>query len=138
MLGKREPGLTESLARRSAAILATTKRERKNWKKKFKHLYDLRSNLVHGRNFKKDTHRQQLFETRTMAIRVTIWFVHYLGEIAARINDGTWTSEVLQREDFLTLFDRSEADRVCLGVLVNNPPEGISGRSRLVSITSEA
>lgn len=124
MLGERGPGLTESLARRTAAILGTTKRERENWKKEFKHLYDLRSNLLHGRKFKQNTHRQRLFEARMMAVRVTIWFVHYLGEIAARINEGTLKSEVPKREDFLTLLDRSEADWVRLRTLLNNLPNG--------------
>lgn len=126
MLGERGPGLTESLARRSAAILGTTKRERENWKKEFKRLYDLRSNLLHGRKFKQNTHRQRLFEARMMAMRVTIWFVHYLGEIAARINEGTLKSEVPKREGFLTLLDRSKADRSRLKALLNNLPTGFS------------
>lgn len=124
MLGERGPGLTESRARRRAAILGTTKRERENCKKDFKHLYDLRSKWLHGRKFKQNTHRQRLFEARMVAVRVTIWFVHYLGEIAARINEGRWRSDVPKREDLLTVLDRSEADRVRLSVLLNNLPKG--------------
>ena len=129
LLGERRPGLTASLANKSAAILGTTEKERKKWKKKFagNHddgLYDLRSNLVHGRKFKKDTHRKQLFEARMMAMRVTIWFVHYLGDIAARINEGSWGNKVPTREDFLILLDRSEADRDRLSALLSNLPNG--------------
>ena len=87
-------------------------------------LYDLRSALVHGRQFEKDIHRKQLFEARMMAMRVTIWFVHYLGDIAARINEGTWKSKVPTREDFLILLDRSEADRDRLSALLSNLPNG--------------
>ena len=87
-------------------------------------LYDLRSALVHGRKFKKDVHRKQLIEARMLAMRVTIWFVHYLGEIAARINEGTWKREVPKREDFLTLLDRNEADRIRLKAILNNLPNG--------------
>ena len=124
LLGERGPSLTASLAKRSAAILGATEKERKEWKKKFDELYDLRSALVHGRQFEKDIHRKQLFEVRMMVLQITIWFVHYLGEIAARINEGSWQSEVPKREDFFTLLDRSEADRVRLSELLSNLPTG--------------
>ena len=127
LLGERGPGVTASIARRSAAILGATEKERKEWKKKFagnNGLYDLRSALVHGRQFKEDVHRKQLFEARMMAMRVTIWFVHYLGDIAARINEGTWRSKVPTREDFRILLDRSEADRDRLSALLSNLPTG--------------
>ena len=123
-LGKRGPGVTASLAKRIAAILGTTKKERKRLKKQFEDLYDLRCALVHGRQFEQDTHRKQLFEARMMAMRVTIWFVHYLGDIAARINEGTWRSKVPTREDFRILLDRSEADRDRLSALLSNLPTG--------------
>lgn len=124
LLGKRGPGLTASLARRSAAILGGTENERKVWKKKFNDLYDLRSALVHGRQLKEDIHRKQLFEARMMVLRVTIRFVHYLGETAAKINEGSWKSKAPTREDFLTLLDRSEADRDRLSALLSNLPTG--------------
>ena len=127
LLGERGPGVTASIARRSAAILGATEKERKEWKKKFagnNGLYDLRSALVHGRQFEKDVHRKQLFEARMMALRVMIWFVHYLGDIAARINEGTWKSKVPMREDFLILLGRSEADRDRLSALLSNLPTG--------------
>ena len=127
LLGERGPGVTASIARRSAAILGATEKERKGWKKKFagnNGLYDLRSALVHGRKFKKDVHRKQLCEARMMAMRVTIWFVHYLGDIAARINEGSWKSEVPKREDFLILLDLSNADQDRLSALLGNLPTG--------------
>ncbi len=124
LLGERGPGLTASLARRSATILGGTENARKEWKNKFNDLYDLRSALVHGRQFKKDVHRKQLFEARVMAMRVTIWFVHYFGEIAVRINEGLWKSKAPTREDFLALLDRSKADRTRLKALLNNLPTG--------------
>ncbi len=124
LLSERGPGVTKSLARRSAAILGATEQEKTEWKKKFDELYDLRSALVHGRKFKKDVHRKQLFEARMMVMRVMIWFVHYLGEIAARINEGVWPSEVPKREDFLVLLDLSHADRDRLSVLLSNLPTG--------------
>ena len=127
LLGERGPGLTASLARRSAAILGRTENERKEWKKKFNDLYDLRSALVHGRQLKEDIYRKQLFEVRMMVLRVTICFVHYLGEIAAGINEGSWQSEIPKREDFLTLLDRSDADRDRLSALLSNLPTGFPG-----------
>ena len=59
-----------------------------------------------------------------MARRVTIWFVHYLGEIAARLNQGSWQGDVPKREDFLSLLDLSNADRVRLSALLSNIPAG--------------
>ena len=132
LLGERGPGLTASLARRSAAILGTTEKERKKWKKKFADnndngIYDLRSALVHGSKFKKETRRKQLFEARMMVLRVMIWFVHYLSEMAARIKEESWQGDVPKREDFLILLDRNEADRIRLKAILNNLPNGFPG-----------
>ena len=132
LLGERGPGLTASLARRSAAILGTTEKERKKWKKKFADnndngIYDLRSALVHGSKFKKETRRKQLFEARMMVLRIMIWFVHYLSEMAARIKEESWQGDVPKREDFLILLDRNEADRIRLKAILNNLPNGFPG-----------
>ncbi|MXZ55178.1 MAG: hypothetical protein F4Z14_03305 [Gammaproteobacteria bacterium] len=124
LLGEPGPGVTASLARRSAAILSTTEKERNECRKEFRELYDLRSALVHGHQFKEDVHRERLFEARMMVLRVTIWFVHYLGKIAARINEGSWKNKVPTQKDFLTLLDRSEADRERLSALLSNLPYG--------------
>ena len=124
LLGKRGPGVTASLAKRIAAILGTTKKERKRLKKQFEDLYDLRCALVHGRQFEKDVHRKQLFEARMMALRVTIWFVHYLGEMAARIKEESWQGEVPDREDLLILLDRrsGNADQKRLQAILGDLP----------------
>ena len=45
LLGERGRGIRKSIAKRSAAILGTTKTERKGWKKQFEDLYDLRCAL---------------------------------------------------------------------------------------------
>ena len=124
LLSERGPGVTASLARRSAAILGKTKAERKERRKQFKDLYNLRSDLVHGRKFQKNVHRKQLFEARIMVLRVMIWFVHYLSEVSARINTGSWPGEVPKREDILILLNLSDADRTRLSVLLNNLPNG--------------
>ncbi len=129
LLGERGPGVTASIARRSAAILGATEKERKEWKKRFagnNGLYDLRSALVHGRQFKEDVHRKQLFEARMMAMRVTIRFVHYLGEMAARIKEESWQGEVPDREDLVILLDRRSrnADQKRLQAILNDLPTG--------------
>ena len=127
LLGERGPGVTASIARRSAAILGATEKERKEWKKRFagnNGLYDLRSALVHGRQFKEDVHRKQLFEARMMAIRVTIRFVHYLSEMAARIKEESWQGEVPDREDLVILLDRRSrnADQKRLQAILGDLP----------------
>ena len=121
-----ERGIRKSIAKRSAAIVGTTKKERKRLKEQFEDLYDLRCDLVHGNQFKKDTHRQQLFEARMMALRVSIWLVHYLSEIAAKIKEGSWQGEVPDREDLLNLLDRrsGNADQKRLQVILGDLPHG--------------
>jgi len=143
LLGEQGLGLTTSLARRSAAILGRTEKERKTWKKKFagnndNGIYDLRSALVHGRKIKKETSRKQLFEARMMVLRVMVWFVHYLSEIAASINEGSWQGDVPKREDFLVLLDLSEADRVRLKALLKNLPHGFPSAPDWSPVKSEA
>ena len=81
LLGERRQGLAASLARRVSAILGTTEKERKDLRKRFNDLYDLRCALVHGNELKDDVQWHQLFEARTIARRVTIWFVHYLARL---------------------------------------------------------
>ena len=105
LLGE-ERGIRKSIANRSSAIVGTTKKERTRLKEQFKDLYDLRCDLVHGNQFEKDIHRKQLFEARMTALRTMIWFVNYLGEIAARIKQGSWKGDVPDREDLLVLLDR--------------------------------
>lgn len=109
LLSEPKQGVTASVARRIAAALGTSERERKKLRKQFKDLYDFRSDLVHGRDFDENIHRKQLFEARKMAMRVTIWFVHYLGMIAAKINEEPLGSKVPTHKDFLTVLDLSNA-----------------------------
>ena len=120
LLGERKEGVTAILATRIAAVLATTNRDKKEIKKQFNKLYELRCNLVHGNTFKKGVQLQKLFDARMMAQRVTIWFVHYLSEIAVKINNGVWQGDFPKREDLLHLLDLNEADRSRLiGLLCN-------------------
>ena len=125
LLGE-ERGIRKSIAKRCAAIVGTTKKERTRLKKQFEDLYDLRCDLVHGNQFEKDIHRKQLVEARMMVLRVSIWFVHYLSEIAAKIKEGSWQGEVLDREDLLNLLDRrsGNADQKRLQVILGDLPTG--------------
>lgn len=148
LLGEPGPGVTASLARRSAAILSTTEKERKECRKKFRELYDLRSALVHGRQFKDEVHRKHLFEARMMVLRVTISVVQWLGEIAARINEESWQANVPKREDILNLLDLSNADCILsdlsnadrnrLSALLSNFPTGFPGDFLSLSNLSDA
>lgn len=123
-LGEQKQGIATSLARRTAAILGTTAKERKKLRKQFDELYDLRCDMVHGNQFKRDAQWHQLFQARAFARRVTIWFIHYLGMIAAKLNEGLWPGDVPKREDLLNLLDLSDQDRNRLKVLINNLPTG--------------
>ena len=96
----------EPMARRSAALLGTTKGQKEEIREQFEKLYRLRCDLVHGNQFKKDIHRKQLFEARMIVLQVMIQFVHYLGKIAAEIEKGAWKGDIPDREDFLILLDR--------------------------------
>ena len=61
-----------------------------------------------------------------MAMRVTICFVHLLGEIAAEINKESPESEVPDREDILILLDgkSSNADQKRLQAILGDRPTG--------------
>lgn len=124
LLGERKPGLTESLAKRGAVILGATENERRQLRKRLKELYALRCDLVHGNEFEDEVQWQQLFEARTFARQITIWFLHYLGQVATRINERSWQGEVPKREDFLSLLDLSDTDRARLSSLLSNLPSG--------------
>ena len=121
LLGE-ERGIRRSIAKRSATIIGTTEGKKEEIREQFTRLYKLRCDLVHGNQFKKDIHRQQLFEARMMVLQVTIWFVHYLGETAAKMNEGTWGSMVPTRKDFFNLLDQSDADQKRLRTIRNNLP----------------
>lgn len=123
-LGEQKQGIATSLAKRTAAILGATEKERRKLRKQFDELYDLRCDLVHGNEFKKEAQWQQLFQARAFARTITIWFVHYLGMIAAKLNAGLWPGEAPKREDLLNLLDLSDLDRKRLSVLLNNLPAG--------------
>lgn len=124
LLGERKQGIEASLKRRTAVILELNENQRAAVRKQFKNLYDLRCDLVHGNEFKQSMHWQNLFEARAMARQVMIWFVHYLAEIAVRINEGSWQGDIPKREDFLNLLDLSDADRSRFSSLLNNLPSG--------------
>ena len=109
LLSEPKQGVTAMVARRIAAILGTSEWERKQLRKQFKDLYDFRSDLVHGREFEEELHRKQLFDARMLSMRAMIWFVHHLGEIAARIKEESLGSEVPTHKDFLTVLDLSNA-----------------------------
>ena len=61
-----------------------------------------------------------------MVLQVIIWFVHYLGEIAAEIKKGGWIGEIPDREDLLILLDRriGNADQKRLQAILNDLPNG--------------
>ena len=123
LLGEQKQGITESLAGRTAALLGTNNRERKELRKQFKELYKLRSKLVHGSKFKK-VQGKRLFEAREMARRVMNRVVHGFGEIAAMVDEGSWQGAVPKRKDFLRYLDLSNADRDRLSALLCNLPAG--------------
>ena len=124
LLGEKGEGVTERLARRISSILGRNDKERKSIRKRFKELYDFRSELVHGKQFQKQTFIGHLREGRDLARRAIIWFLHYLGNIKAGIPQEQLAEILPNREDILSLLDMDEKSRLRLSRLIDSLPEG--------------
>jgi Apea-like HEPN len=108
LLGEKKEGLTDSLGRRLASVLGKTEQERKGIKASFKEIYDLRSRLVHGDKslltMKADD--GPLVQARFLAIRTSVWFLHYLDHVLSEtsINDRNEIG-LPTREELLGVLD---------------------------------
>jgi len=103
LLGSKEPGLTDRLAKRSEVIIAKEQKNNENIYTIFKKLYDYRSELVHGRSSldKNSPNTGHLYTARDIARRIILWFLYY---ISHNIKDlEKLSSKQIQKKIFTTI-----------------------------------
>ncbi len=107
---KEKEGLTNLLSKRLASVLGRTDQERKDIKKSFQDLYDLRSRLVHGdeKLLNQKTHEKQLREARNLARRALVWFLNYVDHV---LHETRHDSALPTREELLSVLDLKTESR---------------------------
>jgi len=78
LLGEKVPGFTGAMRRRLSNILATSEAEKKTVGNQFDEVYDFRSQLVHGKQYKKKARSDHLYEARELARQAITWFVDFV------------------------------------------------------------
>ncbi len=121
LLGEKGQGVEGRLARRIASILGKKVEERKAIVKQFKELYEIRSDLVHGKPLK-EVDQRHLLVARQLARQVVIWFFHYLHYIQTTVEARVPAVQLPTRDGLLTLLNL-EDDRAALGAVLSSMPE---------------
>ena len=122
LLGDKGEGVTNRLAKRIASILGKNKRDKKALIKRFKDLYDFRSDLVHGNPFKEQVYIGHLREARDLARETILWFLNYLAAIQESIPVNQSTKVIPSRPDIHTLLDMDKKSRDSLSKLMGDLP----------------
>lgn len=104
LFGEDIPGMTDRLARRTAAVTGQSETERGQIKKRFRKLYDFRSRLVHGGKFKEQIWGGHLREARDMARQSIFWFISLANKVLVA-NRGKSLSSLPTRDELLALID---------------------------------
>jgi hypothetical protein len=102
LLGEKGDGVTERLASRLCRILGKSDDERKEIKRDFKKIYDLRCSFVHGRSWDEKIDRKYLLQSRDLARRACLWFFFLLSFISTSCQ---YSPKKHFRENVLSLID---------------------------------
>jgi hypothetical protein len=127
LLGKKGQGIEERLAPRLASILGRTVEEVRDIKKQFLELYEFRSDLVHGRPFRKTVDRKHLLIARQLTRRAVIWFLRYLHHIETTVATQVPPLEPPSRDGLLMLLDLEHDRSGSLGTVLNSLPREFPG-----------
>ena len=101
-------GVMDNIRRRLGIIYGKkNNKEIKEVRKKFKELYDFRSDLVHGKDCKqKKIYLGHLKSARTLARNTLIWFIDTLASIHSELNHHSIQLECYpERDELLFIFD---------------------------------
>ena len=104
LFGEDIPGVTKRLARRTATVTAQPQTARKKVMEQFEELYNFRSRLVHGDEFKKQIWEGHLREARDMSRRSLLWFINLANKVLVT-NRGKDLSALPTRNELLALID---------------------------------
>ena len=106
LFGEDRPGITKRLAERTAAVTSQSEVERKEIKNRFEELYNFRSRLVHGDDFKKQVWGKHLREARDMSRQSLLWVLNLANRVLLA-NRGKARSTLPTRNQLLALIDLS-------------------------------
>ncbi|HYR74872.1 MAG TPA: hypothetical protein VEM96_03435 [Pyrinomonadaceae bacterium] len=126
LVGEKKEGLTDLLGRRVGCVIGKTKKERAKIQKRFKKLYDFRSDLVHGNRelLKEDRiHFGHLREARRIARESLVWFLKCLDQIEGRFTEDPCVAGLPEREDVLASLDMKSDRRAKVQWLLGKLPE---------------
>jgi hypothetical protein len=80
-------------------------------KEVYEKLYNFRSDLVPGNQFKKDVYWGHLREARDFAQQALVWFLEFLSIIQDRISQNQSTVKYPKRDLLLKLLDMDATER---------------------------
>ena len=115
---------TYLLVNRLATVIGRTDEERKHIKKVFRHeLYDIRSDIVHGkvRSEPKLVFQGHLEKAQEYSRTLAFWMVNYLHHIHNSLGESP--ERFPTREEVLSVLDRDQTSRKTLQVLLNAIPD---------------
>lgn len=121
LFGEDSPGTTRRLAKRIATVLGRSIEEQKQVRKRFEELYEFRSRLVHGDEFKKQIWEGHLREARDMASRSLLWFINF-AKVALDTNRTRNPTDLPNREELLALLDLQPKTVARLGAIIHAAP----------------
>lgn len=121
LFGEDIPGVTKRLARRIATVTGRSEAESKRIKKRFEELYQFRSRLVHGNEFKKQIWAGHLRDARDMARQSLLWFIN-LANKAIATNRGKSHSNLPKRDELLALIDLRPDASARLAKIIRSVP----------------
>lgn len=114
LVGEKKESLTDLLGRRVGCVIGKTKKERATIQKRFKKLYDFRSDLVHGnRELLKENkiHFGHLREARRIARESLVWFLKCLDQIERWSIEDPCEAGLPKREEVLASLDMKSDSR---------------------------
>jgi hypothetical protein len=121
LLGDAAPGATKRVGKRVAALWPGN--ERGETRRNFDVLYDLRSDLVHGKKFRRDAHQGHLRMAREIARTCAIGMTKVL-ETMSQEPAGVGASDEPRRDDILKMLELDGAERRRLIRTLTFMPDG--------------
>lgn len=117
-------GVVEKLAKRISMILAETELQRKEIRKEFKKLYDIRCSILHGKKFEGTVYENHLWKARDLARRSVLWYLHCLNYFKQKAGHGSILKYPPNRSELLTLIDLDRSSIPNIKALINSLPQG--------------
>ena len=121
LFGEKVPGMTDRLARRTAAVTSQSETDRIEIKKRFKELYNFRSRLVHGDEFTDQMWAGHLRKARGMARQSLLWFLSLANKVLAANREKS-LSAIPTRNELLALIDLGPDAITRLAKIIRSEP----------------